>query len=558
MTRLIPTLSLALLAGLAGCRGRDSGVPDRRTLIDSRDDADPRSLDPARATDVPTGRAVGYVFDGLLRLTPDAQLEPALAERWEKSPDGRRYTFHLRRGVKFHDGRPFTAGNVIRSFERVIARGELSWPLLPIRGARQFQAQETRSVSGLSAPDDSTVVITLTEPLWIFPKLLAMPVAVITPDSVPDDFGEHPIGTGAWRFVEWRHDDYVLFARNPEYFDGPPTADSLMARIVPEPSTAVAEFQNGTVDVLFIPESDTDTWLNDPAKKDLVRSSASLRLWYVGINTRRGVLTDARVRRAINHAVNVSETLAELMGGRGRVAAGVIPPSLEGADTLRPSYPYDTARARQLLAEAGHPNGVDLELWHSTNPTVSRLAQTIQSFLAVSGIRVKLVQRDGPSVREAARNGQTDLVLKDWWADYPDAENFLYPLLHSANVGAGGNVSFYANPAYDQLVTRARREQRDSVRITLYRQADSLAFVDAPMLYLFFGADLFAVQSWVHGFDIPIIYNGQRWTKVTLGAAPNRAPSNAAPAPPPPPQAASPQAAPPPANDSSRPPPPPR
>ena len=519
MTRLIPALSLALLAGLAGCRGRDSATPDRRTLIDSRDVEDPKSLDPARATDVPSGRAVGYVFDGLVRFTPDARVEPALAERWDVSADGRRYTFHLRNGVKFHDGRPFTAGNVIRSFERVIARGERPWPLLPIRGARQFQAQEARSVSGLSSPDDSTVVITLTEPLAVFPKLLAMPVAAIVPDSVPEDFGQHPIGTGPWRFVEWSHDDYIRFARNPDYFGGPPLADSLMARIIPEPSTAVAEFRSGTVDLVFVPESETERWREDPAAKDLLRSSSSLRLWYVGINTRRGVLTDVRVRRAINHAVNVSETLAQLMGGRGRVAAGVIPPSLEGADTLRVPYAYDTAQARKLLADAGHPNGVDLELWHSTDPTVSRLAQTIQSFLAVSGIRVKLVQRDGPSVREAARNGQTDLVLKDWWADYPDGENFLFPLLHSTNVGAGGNVSFYASPTYDRLVTRARVEQRDSVRIGLYRQADSLAFEDAPMLFLFFAADLFAVQPWVQGFEIPVIFNGQRWTKVTIGDA---------------------------------------
>jgi peptide/nickel transport system substrate-binding protein/oligopeptide transport system substrate-binding protein len=231
----------------------------------------------------------------------------------------------------------------------------------------------------------------------------------------------------------------------------------------------------------------------------------------------------------------------------------VIPPSLEGADTLRVAYAYDTAQARKLLADAGHPNGVDLELWHSTDPTVSRLAQTIQSFLAVSGIRVKLVQRDAPSVREAARNGQTDLVLKDWWADYPDGENFLYPLLHSTNVGAGGNVSFYSNPAYDRLVTRARVEQRDSVRIALYRQADSLAFQDAPMLYLFFASDLFAVQPWVQGFEIPVIFNGQRWTKVTLGAASSRGASAPPPAAAP---ASPPDTLPPPSSDTSRPPPP--
>jgi peptide/nickel transport system substrate-binding protein/oligopeptide transport system substrate-binding protein len=205
------------------------------------------------------------------------------------------------------------------------------------------------------------------------------------------------------------------------------------------------------------------------------------------------------------------------MSGRGRRAAGVIPPSLAGADTSRLPYAYDVEKAKTLLREASYSEGTELELWHSQDATVSRLAQTIQSYLSVAGIRVKLVQRDGPSVREAARNGQTDLVLKDWWADYPDAENFLYPLLHSANVGAGGNVSFYSNPAYDRLVTRARRELNEATRLDLYRQADSLAFADAPMLFLFFSTDLLAVQPWVHDFRVPVISNGQRWIDVTIG-----------------------------------------
>jgi peptide/nickel transport system substrate-binding protein/oligopeptide transport system substrate-binding protein len=518
MSRLITIALAASLTTVSGCRGSDdAAAPERRTLIDSRDIEDPRSLDPAHSTDVPTGRAVAYVFDGLVRFTPDARVEPALAERWDISPNGLTYTFHLRKGVTFHDGSPFAARNVKRSFERVLSEGERPWPLLPIQGARAFQADEARSISGLSVPNDSTVVITLAEPLAVFLTLLAMPVASIVPDSTPATFGERPIGTGPWRFVEWRHDDYLRFARNASYFDGAPKADSLMARIVPEASTAVAEFESGAVDVLFVPEGETPRWRDDPKRSRLLRSASGLRLFYVGINTRRGVLSDVRVRQAINHAVDVGATLEELMGGRGHRAVGVIPPSLPGADTTRAPYAYDPAKAAALLKAAAYPEGTELELWHSQDATISRLAQTIQGYLAASGIRVKLVQRDGPSVREAARNGQTDLVLKDWWADYPDAENFLYPLLHSANVGAGGNVSFYSNPEYDRLVTAARRELNEATRVRLYRQADSVAFVDAPMLFLFFSTDLFAVQPWIHGFEVPVMFNGQRWTSVTIG-----------------------------------------
>src|SRR4029453_11372524 len=135
---------------LSGCRGRDGDAPERRTLIDSRDTEDPRSLDPAQSTAFPPAGAVGYVFDGLVRFTPDARVEPALAERWEVSPNGLTYTFHLRRGVTFHDGTSFPARHVRRTFERVLTQGVRPLPLLPIRGARAFQAQEAKSISGIA------------------------------------------------------------------------------------------------------------------------------------------------------------------------------------------------------------------------------------------------------------------------------------------------------------------------------------------------------------------------------------------------------------------------
>jgi len=243
---LIRRYSFAALVLTLACTGGESS-PARRTLIDSRDTYDPRSLDPALSTDVPTGRAVGYVFDGLVRFTPDAQIVPGLAREWTVSPDGLTYTFHLRTGVKFQDGKPFVARQVTSSFQRALdpaTKGGRGWPLYPIAGAKDYADGKAKTVSGISTPNDSTVIITLTEPFAIFPKLLAMPVASIVPDNVPANFGEHPVGTGPWKFVEWKHDDYVMFARNPSYWGGPPKADSLEARIIPEPSTAVAEFES--------------------------------------------------------------------------------------------------------------------------------------------------------------------------------------------------------------------------------------------------------------------------------------------------------------------------
>jgi ABC-type transport system substrate-binding protein len=506
---------VALAAFGAGCG--DTGTPSRRTIIDSRDNYDPRSLDPALSTDVPTGRAVAYVFDGLTRFTPDAGVQPGLAERWDYSGTGRpSYRFHLRRGVTFHDGTPFVARHVISSWERALApstKGGRAEPLRPILGAGDFAAGKAASIRGLRALDDSTLQVELEQPLGIFPKLLAMPVASIVPPNLRVD---RPVGTGPWRFVEWKHDDYLLFARNASWWGGAPPADSLRARIIAEPSTAVAEFQSGNVDVLLVPPGDTKRW-ESSANRAVMMSVPALQLVYVAINTTRGPLADARVRRAINLAIDRQQIVDRLMSGRGRLAAGVIPPSLGGADTARAAFPFDMAAAKRLLAEAGHPGGIDVELWVGANPTYGQIAVAVQGFLAAAGIRAKVVQRESAAAREASRNGQVDMFLKDWYADYPDAENFLYPLLFSANKGVGGNVSFFANAEFDRLVSAARVEPDELKRNVLYRQADSIAFQQAPMVFMYFYNELYAVQPWLNGFTPPAIFNGQRWLTAEMG-----------------------------------------
>ena len=519
------SIALLLSSLLLACGGGGDS-PNRRTLVDSRDNYDPRSLDPALSTDVPTGRAVAYLFDGLTRFTPTAGVVPGLATSWEVSPDGSVYTFHLRRGVTFTDGTPFVARQVLSSWQRVLdpkVRGGRGWPLYPIKGAKEYAGGKAASIEGMAAPDDSTVVVTLKEPFAIFPKLLAMPVASIAPTVIPANFGEHPVGTGPWRLIEWKHDDYLLFAPNTRYWGGAPKAESLKARIISEPSTAVAEFQSGNVDILQVPQGEIREWQEDAARRKLLVPTPALELVYVAINTTRGPLKDVRVRQALNYAVDKRIIVRNLIAGSGDLAAGVIPYSLPGSDRTRVGYGFDTLRARQLLREAGYPNGVDLELWTSTTPIYVRIAETLQGYLALSGFRVKLVQRESAAAREAARKGQTDLFVKDWYADYPDAENFLYPLLHSANKGVGGNVSYYENAQFDSLVSLARREGDEPKRIALYQQADEVAFRDAPMIFLYFYSELTAVQPWVRGFTPPVIFNGQPWTTVTMSATPNAA-----------------------------------
>jgi peptide/nickel transport system substrate-binding protein len=512
-----PLLVLVTSLMIGGCG--PSGPPTRHELIDSRDQYDPRSLDPALSTDVPTGRAVGYLFDGLTRFDANATVEPALAERWDVSPDGLIYTFHLHAGVTFTDGSRLTAQTVADSWLRALdpkTKSGAAQFLFPIKGAREVSGGTATTISGVAIKDDTTLIVTLAEPLAIFVKMLAMPVAAVVPAHPSADFGEHPIGSGPWKLVEWKHDDYLLFAKNPNYFGEKAKTDSLRARIIAEPSTGVAEYESGNVDVLEIPASEASEWVSDESRKPMLMSTPALELVYIGINTTRGPLADARVRRAINHAIDIDRIIERLISGRGTRAAGVIPPALGGYDTTRKAYPYDPALAKKLLVESGHPNGVDVELWTPTTPLYLRVAETVQAYLNAVGIRTKLVQRDAAASRAAARKGQTDMILKDWYADYPDAEDFLYPLLHSANRGAGGNVSFYSNPAFDSVVAASRRELDETKRNRLYRQADSLAFTDAPMVFLYFYNELYAVQPWVKGFVPPVIFNGQRWTDVSI------------------------------------------
>lgn len=442
-------------------------------------------------------------------------LGPGLAIRWETDPTGRRYTFHLRSGARFHDGRPVTAAEVRGSYLRALdpgMKGGRAWPLFPVRNARAYASGDSTAHPAIEAPDDSTLVLTLAEPLNIFPKLLAMPVTAIVPTSPVPDFGSAPIGSGPWRFVSWTHDHQLTFARNPEYWGTAPGMDTLRIRIIPEALTQAAEYESGRLSVVEIPFGETRLWeKRRPA--ELQRRNA-LRAFYIAINTTRGPLKDVRVRRALNHAVDIPTILANLMGGRGTLAAGALPPQLAGFDSTRQRYSYDPALARQLLAEAGYARGLSLKLWRSARPEYARVAQAVQQDLAEAGVSVEIVERDASSARAAARKGETDLFITDWYGDYPDAENFNYPLFYSSNRGPGGNLAFLADSQLDRMIDRARTTTDSGEKVRLDREIDRQIFDLAPWIFCWFPVDLWAERPEIEGWRIPAIFNGQRWNEV--------------------------------------------
>lgn len=517
---LFDTAKAALfLCFLTACARSDGGPGQGRPLV-YYESYDPRSLDPALSTDVPTGEMVTLLYDGLTQFDPDGRLQPALSDRWSADARAQRYVFHLRAGVTFHDGRPLVAADVERSFLRVLnpqTRGGRVWPLLPIVGAADFAEGRARDVRGIEVLGDTAVAFNLTEPLAVFPTFLAMPVAAIVPSEPAADLGQHPVGTGPWRFVEWQHDDFLRFAANSTYWAGAPESESLTVRIVPEALTRIAEFLSGRLSVAEIPFGETAKWEREHAA--WLKRKPALRVYYVALNNARGPLRDPRVRRALNHAVNVPEILRTVWSSRGVAAAGSIPPALGGSDPGRKPYAYDTAAARRLLREANLGEGFDVRLWRSgTNVELGRVAQAIQAQLGAVGVRVEIVSRDASSMREAVRKGDTDMAVLDWWADYPDADNFLYPLFSSTSFGPGGNYSFYSDPVSDSLILQARRTIDQGAREALYRRIDNRVFEAAPWIYLWFSVDLWAAQPSLEGWDVPVIFNGQRWTEARVSA----------------------------------------
>jgi ABC-type transport system substrate-binding protein len=507
MRRPVLLLNLLLLA----CH---SGIPAGLKYYWN---SDPRSLDPALSTDVPTGEAVTLLFDNLTEFDPDGHLVPGLATSWSASGNGMTWTFRLRRGITFHNGAAVDVATIHGSLLRALRMGKQGgrvWPLLPIDGAAAVVDSGATDLRGFATINDSTIAFTLTRPLNIFPKLLAMPVAAIVPTPVPDDFGDSPVGSGPWKFVSWSHDDLLVFARNDQYWRGPALADTLRVRIIPEVFTQVAEYESGRLSVVEIPGAETARW--EGARRAELQRRTAIRAWYVAINTRRGPLADVRVRQALNHAVDVPAILARVMHNRGTLAAGSIPPGLDGYDSTRARYNYDPDLARRLLGNAGHSHDLHLELWRSPRAEFARIAQAIQADLEKVGVTVEIIERDAATARAAARNGDADLFLADWYADYPDAENFTYPLFHSTNAGTGGNYAFLTDAALDSLLVRARTTTDSSQKVQLFHRIDARVFDLAPWIFCWFPTDMWAMRPDVRGWSYPLIFTGQRWTGVSM------------------------------------------
>lgn len=431
-------------------------------------------------------QAASYLFEGLTRVEEDGTLVPALARSWTAAPDGRHYQFFLRPGVRFHDGAPFTAHDVVRAWSRLLAISPDSlthpWMLDGVDGALEYSIGEASHIDGLTVVDDSTLDVRLVEPLAFFPTLLSHPQATIAGANSRRD---HPVGTGPWRFVSM-DSTAIRYAANDDYWFGRPLLDSLVYRYVPDSLTTEA-FQGGLVDMAA--ELPIQTRLEWSTRADIgfVESDAVATTRLV-INMRDSVFHDVRIRRALNHAVNAARLARATAAASAVRAAGAIPPSLPGADPTREPYAFDPGLARRLLAEGGYPPDRPLRLW-VPSPGLSDFPAAIGSLLRdyfeAIGLHVELtVRTEGIDI--ALPSGAADLVLTVWVGDYPDADAFLYPLYHSNLAGSAGNEGAYANPEVDRLIEDSRHELDPDRRAFLLQRADQMIFDDAPSVFLWF------------------------------------------------------------------------
>lgn len=497
-----------LVALLAGCNG---GERSASPMLELALETAPNRLDPAFAVDVAEGEICALVFDGLVGFSPDGVLSPALARAWE-TPDGRRYTFHLDTRARFANGRPVTPGDVRSSFERVLAPATASprsWVLERIRGAAGFRKGETPAVPGIETIDDSTLVIELEEPFAPFLSMLALPAARVV-DIASVGAGDVPVGSGPWVISEWLRGDRVTLTPNPHHARRARSIAGVRYRVIPEPFTRIAEFESGTIDVLEIPDAEVPRFLADTERSSRLLRRAELRVFYIGLNTPR--YPDPRIRRALNHAVNVEQLARVLQAGESIPAHGSIPPGIAGYRD-RPGYAYDPELAKRLLREAGAEN-LKLEVWLRESAEGGRVMEAVQAYWSAVGVEATLVRREWSAFKQAVSAGKVDAFLLDWFADYPDAENFLFPLFHSVNRGGGGNRSFFSDAEVDRLIDDASRILDPAARADASAHIDSLVFAQAPWVYLYFPATFHIVSERVTGYRLPSLYLGNDFSDV--------------------------------------------
>jgi peptide/nickel transport system substrate-binding protein/oligopeptide transport system substrate-binding protein len=488
-------ITLFALLGVSEVRAQEAKNGGTMTVAYMNEMA---SLDPAIGYDPASWNLIKAIYDGLLGYeVGTTNVIPNLAESFAVSPDGLTFTFKLRPGVKFQNGRALTAEDVRYSIDRVVdpktkSPGQEFFG--SIVGFSDRAGGKSDRLEGVRAIDDHTVEFKLAHPDASFLQILAINFSFVVPreevEKAAGDFGKHPVGTGAFKLQEWLPGQQIVLARNPDYFKkGLPHLDKVVVKVGIDPLTAMLQFEKGDVDVLGngIPPAKFTEAMNDPKYKNNVITDSRLITRYITMKTTMKPFDDKRVRQAVNYAVNKAR-IVQLINGRADVTNQILPPAMAGYDKDYKGYSYDPQKAKELLGQAGYANGFSTELYATNTDPDPRIAQSIQQDLANVGIKVDLKTLAGPQIVAAGGSpDQAPMVWSGtlgWGADYPDASDFYTPILSCASATKGGwNWAYYCRKDVDAKADAANAiadPAKNAERIAAWQEVYRIVMDDAP------------------------------------------------------------------------------
>ena len=482
---------------------------------------DASTLLPILASDSASSEINGLVYSGLVRYDGELKIVGELAESWEISEDNLTITFHLRKGVKWHDGAPLTSADVLFTYQLYID------PETPTAYAESYM-----QVTKAETPDDYTFRVTYSEPYA--PALISWGMSVLPKHLLEgkkitaSDLARHPVGTGPYRFVEWQGGEKIVLEANRDYFEGSPNIKRFVFRIIPDTSTQFLELQTGGLDFMTLSPLQYDRQTDTLAFKRLFNKYRYLAFGYtyLGYNLKRPMFQDRRVRQALAYAIDKQEIINGVLLGYGEAATGPYKPDAWVYNAEVPRYDYNPEKARQLLAEAGwsdtdkdgilDKNGAAFQFTIVTNQgndLRSKAGEIIQRRFRQVGVDVQLrIIEWATFLKEFINPGNFDATILGW-SGGPEPDQF--EIWHSSKTGPRElNFIGYKNPEVDMLLEKGRRIFDQAERKQIYDRFQQILAEDQPYTFLFVGEALPAVASRFYGIEptaAGIRYNFNQW-----------------------------------------------
>jgi peptide/nickel transport system substrate-binding protein len=491
-----------------GVHATHQAAPSTLTILVAQDAV---GLDPQAVEDNTAGYIDSCVMDELVEYKKGTtNVGPGLATKWTISKDGKTYTFQLRKGVKFQDGTAFNAHTYVKDLDRLLNPNNPNY-VLKQPGVASFISFTYGLVKSYKATGPYTVQFKLKQPDGPFLSSLAMVWSgVMSPTAVSKngDAGvlQHPVGTGPYKFVEWVKNDHITLQANPTYWGKKPKIKRIIFQIVPDASVRLLKLERGEAQI------DADVTTQDvisTAKSTKVKQlkQAGQLINGIGITTDVKPLDDVRVRQALNYAVDRKTLAKTLFKGVGAPMNSYLPPPVWSYDKSLKGYPYNPAKAKQLLAAAGYPNGFSVELLGYQNPrgynsAGGQLAVAVQQYLKAVGVTANITYMDFGAFLTKTRSGTYHgLYMTGWSGDNGDPDDFLYELFSSEQIPVG-NTSHLRDTTLDNILIKARQTSKKSARIKLYKQAQARLNKDAPWIFGTFTKQVRIVTPNVHGFAL--------------------------------------------------------